>query len=35
MDYIQNLRISEFQTGMMVEGYYILKEASQRTTTAG
>lgn len=35
MDYIQDLRISEFQTGMMVEGYYILKEASQRTTTAG
>ena len=35
MDYIQNLKIGEFRTGMMIEGYYILKEASQRTTTAG
>ena len=35
MEYIQNLRIEEFRTGMTIEGYYILKEASQRTTTAG
>ena len=35
MDYIRGIRIRDFKTGMMVEGFYILKEASVRTTNAG
>jgi 3'-5' exoribonuclease len=35
MDYIRDIRIGDFKTGMTVEGFYILKEASPRTTNAG
>jgi len=35
MDYIHGVKIRDMLTGMAVEGFFILKEASPRTTTAG
>ncbi|MBO6052838.1 MAG: HD domain-containing protein [Clostridia bacterium] len=35
MDYLHDISIREMKTGMAVEGFFILKEASPRTTNAG